>query len=139
MPDHALQKFDPVLIAPCGLNCGTCMGYLRQKNHCPGCRLITETNYKSIRQCIIRNCAELEKTSSKFCHECGKFPCRRLKQLDKRYRTKYRTSAIENLQMIRNSMTDFLAFESARRTCPHCGAVVCVHREDCLQCKNHLV
>jgi hypothetical protein len=28
------------LIAPCGMNCGVCMAYLREKNKCPGCRLI---------------------------------------------------------------------------------------------------
>ena len=26
------------LIAPCGMNCGICYGYLREKNKCPGCR-----------------------------------------------------------------------------------------------------
>lgn len=134
-----MVKFDPTLIAPCGLNCGTCMGYLRQKNHCPGCRHITETRYKSINQCIIRNCAELEKTSSDFCHGCGKFPCARMKQLDKRYRTKYRTSPIENLHMIRENIESFLNFEASRRICSKCGAVICVHRTVCLTCKASVV
>jgi len=135
MPYHVLQTFDPALIAPCGLNCATCIGYLRKKNACPGCRHLVETPSHYIRKCSLRNCVEMEDTPPRFCYTCAKFPCRRLKQLDKRYRAKYRTSAIENLHMIRESMEDFLAFESARRTCPHCGAVVCVHREVCLQCK----
>ena len=26
------------LIAPCGMNCAVCLGYLREKNKCPGCQ-----------------------------------------------------------------------------------------------------
>ena len=33
------------LIAPCGMNCILCWGYIREKNRCPGC-LINE-NQKS--------------------------------------------------------------------------------------------
>jgi len=25
------------LIAPCGMNCGICLAYLREKKKCPGC------------------------------------------------------------------------------------------------------
>ncbi len=30
---------DVSLIAPCGMNCGICLAYLRTKNVCPGCRV----------------------------------------------------------------------------------------------------
>jgi hypothetical protein len=60
-----------------------------------------------------------------------------MKQLDKRYRTKYRTSFIENLRIIKEKgMEEFLAFESARRTCTFCGSTLCVHRTFCLSCKQ---
>ena len=32
------QDLRPELIAPCGMDCGLCMGYLREKNTCGGCR-----------------------------------------------------------------------------------------------------
>jgi hypothetical protein len=32
------------LVAPCGMNCGICRAYLREKNKCPGCRVITQIN-----------------------------------------------------------------------------------------------
>ncbi len=131
--------FDKSLIAPCGMNCGTCLAYLRVKNHCPGCRISSAEKAVSVRRCIIKSCTELEKTNSKFCYECGKFPCRRMKQLDKRYRTKYSTSFIENLLLIKEKgMASFLDFESDRRTCPNCGSVLCVHRTFCLNCKINL-
>jgi ribosomal protein S27AE len=34
-----------------------------------------------------------------------------------------------------NGITNFLAFESERRTCPNCGAVLSVHRNNCLVCQ----
>jgi hypothetical protein len=129
-------QFDRTLIAPCGMNCGTCLGYLREKNRCPGCRVFSMDKAVSIQRCIIPGCEHLSKTKSGFCYDCGKFPCRRLKQLDLRYRTKYRTSFIENLMMIKEKgMETFLEFESERRSCPQCGSVLCVHRPFCLKCK----
>jgi len=131
-------KFERSQIAPCGMNCGTCIAYLRAKNKCPGCRIFSADKAISIQRCIIPKCAHLDKTDSKFCYDCEKFPCLRLKQLDKRYRTKYRTSFIENLMIIKEQGIDnFLVFESERRTCQNCGSVLSVHRDNCLLCMKN--
>ena len=128
-------SFDKSLIAPCGMNCGTCIGYLRDKNKCPGCRIYSTDKAISIQRCIIPKCINLDKTDSKFCYDCEKFPCKRIKQLDKRYSTKYNTSFIENLKMIKEKgIEKFLVFETQRRTCPKCGSVLSVHRDQCLKC-----
>jgi len=130
--------FERSMIAPCGMNCGTCIAYLREKNNCPGCRIYSADKAISVQRCIIIKCVNLEMTTSKFCYECEKYPCNRLKQLDKRYRTKYKTSFIENLAMIKEKGIDsFLVFESKRRTCPHCGSTLSVHRDSCLICKKN--
>jgi hypothetical protein len=130
-------SFNQSQIAPCGMNCGTCYGFLREKNKCPGCRVFSLDKGASIQKCIIQKCVNLEETTSKFCYECEKFPCKRLKQLDKRYRAKYRTSFIENLNMIKDKgINSFLEFESIRRTCQNCGSVLSVHRNKCLTCGN---
>ncbi len=132
-------SFDESMIAPCGMNCGTCIAYLRDKTRCPGCRVCTDDKAVSVRRCSITRCEYLARTTSKFCFECEKYPCRRLKQLDKRYRTKYRTSFIENLVMIKEKgISDFLVFESKRRTCPECGSILSVHRSVCLKCNFDL-
>lgn len=129
-------NFDKSLIAPCGMNCGTCIGYLRVKKKCPGCRTLSADKAVSVQRCTITKCIYLEKTKTKFCYECEKFPCRRMKELDKRYRTKYRTSFIENLLMIKEKgIAEFMDFESKRRTCPNCGSILSVHRSFCLDCK----
>lgn len=128
-------KFERSLIAPCGMNCGTCMAYLRAKNKCQGCRNISDSENSARVSCRVRSCGLLEKTASKFCYDCEVFPCLRIKQLDKRYRTKYKTGFIDNLMMIKEKgIESFLDFESKRRTCPDCGSVLCVHRPKCLAC-----
>ena len=134
-----LVSFDKSLIAPCGMNCGTCLAYLREKNKCPGCRILSDDKAISVKTCTVTKCIYLAKTKSKFCYECEKYPCKRIKQLDKRYRTKYGTSFIENLLMIKENGIDyFLDFESKRRTCTNCGSTLCVHRDFCLTCKIEL-
>lgn len=91
------------LIAPCGMNCGICLAYLRTKNRCEGCWGENEHKPKHCVKCVIKNCELLAKTDSKFCYDCEKYPCTRLKQLDKRYRTNYSMSMIENLDSIKKS------------------------------------
>jgi len=127
--------FDRTMIAPCGMNCGTCIGYLRDKNKCCGCWPESGSKPKYCVSCRIKNCDLLEKTTSKFCYDCENFPCQRLKQLDKRYRTKYNTSFILNLLSIKEiGITEFLRNENSRWTCPNCGSTLSVHRDNCLNC-----
>ena len=127
--------FDRSMIAPCGMNCGSCIGYMRPLNTCPGCRQV-DTGKARV-NCVIRTCDLLPKTGSGFCFDCIKYPCKRLRQLDNRYRTRYSTSFLENLTMIKEKGIDsFLAFETERRKCRHCGATLSVHRDSCLECQS---
>jgi len=129
------MKSETSLIAPCGMNCGICMAHLREKNVCPGCRG-DDTNKKVTRvRCIIRNCETIKNSKSGFCFECDKYPCLRLKQMDKRYRTKYKMSMLENLDSIRKiGLSAFCKNEKIRWRCEKCGGVICVHRAICSSC-----
>lgn len=123
------------LIAPCGMNCGVCLAYLRDKRKCPGCRGEDTNKSASCIKCIIRNCEMIKLSKSKFCFECENYPCKRLKQLDKRYRTKYTMSMIENLESIKGiGLSAFIENEKKRWHCIKCGGVICVHRGYCLHC-----
>jgi hypothetical protein len=129
------SEMDTQLIAPCGMNCGICLAYLRAKNVCKGCWSINSSSSLSRSTCSIRNCELLQKTDSKFCYECAKFPCTRLKQLDKRYRLKYKMSMLENLQNIeKTGLVSFVQNESLRWKCETCGGTICVHRGYCIKC-----
>ena len=128
-------NFKNELIAPCGMNCGDCIAYLRDKNKCPGCRLFDNDKPVTIAKCKIKNCIELEKNKLKFCYRCDKFPCSRIKQMDKRYRTKYNMSMIENLENIKNhGIRKFIRNEETRWACKKCGGTICCHRGYCYSC-----
>jgi len=123
------------LIAPCGMNCGVCLAYLRDTRTCPGCRGDDANKPFSCVRCIIKNCETVKASQSGFCFECPKLPCKRLKDLDKRYRTKYGVSMLENLEFIReHGLSAFVAKEDERWRCRKCGGVVCVHRHFCFTC-----
>lgn len=132
---------DEALVAPCGMNCGVCGNYLAMKHdlkrvrimksYCPGCRPRGE-NCTFMSQ----HCELIGEGKVRFCYECDRFPCRRLKALDKRYRTKYNLSMIENLTYLREQgMAAFLEEETEKWRCPVCGGVICCHGGMCYNCK----
>jgi hypothetical protein len=128
--------FDKSMIAPCGINCGTCLAFLREKNRCNGCLHASENKSKARLQCRIKNCEHLARIQSMFCYECPSFPCQRIKHIDKRYRTSYKISLVQNLLTLKEmGMTKYLETEQGKWACPNCGSTVCVHRDHCLQCK----
>jgi hypothetical protein len=129
-----------MLIAPCGMNCAVCSGYLAQKNdvknkgirmpYCTGCRPRG------------KNCAFLKKKCDllangrvRYCYECLEFPCRNLQHLDNRYRTLFRMSLIENLEYIRDKgIKKLLEREREKWRCPECGGTICCHNGICFSC-----
>ncbi|QRN83839.1 DUF3795 domain-containing protein [Chloroflexota bacterium] len=129
------------LIAPCGMNCALCVAYQFQQHdinqfgfhrkYCPGC-------LPRGKNCLHMgdNCELLRDGRVRFCFECPDFPCKRLKTLDKRYRTKYHLSMIENLTHIReNGLSAFLMNEAMKWTCEKCNAsLICCHNGLCLTC-----
>jgi len=125
------------LIAPCGMNCGICIGYFGQtlsgkqrKNPCPGCIL-------SGKSCahIKKYCNKLLKNEVNFCYECHEFPCDRLQRLDESYRRRFDMSMIDNLMYIRDHGMDlFLSYQEKKYHCPMCQGVINVHTKTCIDC-----
>jgi len=125
------------LIAPCGMNCRLCRAYIRDKKTCPGCRGDDNLKSKSCVMCEIKNSDKIVNGKVKYCFHCDSFPCRRLKHLDKRYRTKYGMSMIDNLKFIKKSgIRRFVRNEKEKWACPKCGELFCVHKPQCLSCNQ---
>ncbi|MFA5292829.1 MAG: DUF3795 domain-containing protein [Phycisphaerae bacterium] len=123
------------LIAPCGINCGVCHAYLRENNKCPGCRGSDIGKPITRVKCKIKICEVFKNKKAKFCFQCNDLPCDKLKHLDKRYRTKYNMSMIENLGNIEKSgIRKFLLNEKTRWICSNCGGTICVHKGFCYSC-----
>ena len=118
------------------MNCEICLGYQREKNKCLGCRKIDAYESGCDRKCIIRSCQILKENKMEFCSDrCEKYPCRRLKDLDKRYRNKYGMSMIENLENIKKfGIEKFVESQKKKWGCKKCSSLVCVHRNFCLNC-----
>jgi hypothetical protein len=124
----AKNPFRTTLIAPCGMDCAICSAFLREKNRCSGC-------YASDRKCSNCTISACEHVRRRYTHDCGSFPCRRLQQLDKRYRTKYRMSMLDNLAAIKeHGIRAFVKSERERWTCHACGGTIDVHHYRCSSC-----
>jgi len=134
------MKMKKELIAPCGMNCGICSGYLamthdvRSKGiripYCAGCR-------PRGKMCAFlkKRCNLLIKGKVQFCYECKDFPCKSLSAIDKRYRTFYKVSVIDNLRFIKeNGIAKFLNREEEKWKCPDCGGIICCHNGICFDC-----
>jgi hypothetical protein len=126
---------EAALIAPCGMNCAICSAYLRESDSCPGCRGPDKNKSKSVRMCTVTECEKRQTSRSGFCYECQSYPCLRIKQLDKRYTTKYNMSMMENLAMIKEQgMAALLKREEEKWRCPECGGVISCHNGVCYDC-----
>jgi predicted RNA-binding Zn-ribbon protein involved in translation (DUF1610 family) len=135
MPKTKTNTILTALIAPCGMNCRLCHAYIRDKKACPGCR--GDDSFKSMMcvLCRIKNCENIAQSGAIYCFSCDSSPCDRLKHLDKRYRTKYGMSMIDNLENIRKSgIRNFIRNEKVKWTCPECGELISVHKPQCLSC-----
>ena len=128
------------LIAPCGMNCRVCSSYLASKfdlknkgvrmSYCIGCRP-REKNCAFLK----KKCNLLLDKKVNYCHECKDFPCDRLKRIDRRYRTYFRMSMIENLEFLKkNGVQAFLEREKMKWRCPTCGGTICCHNGICFEC-----
>jgi hypothetical protein len=123
------------LVAPCGINCRLCRAYGRDDKPCPGCRGDDSLKAVSCMRCKIKTCDKLASGGFSYCSECDEFPCERVAHLDKRYRTKYGTSVIENLYAIKeNGIRAFVRAEDQKWTCPQCGVMLCMHKPECQAC-----
>lgn len=133
------------LIAPCGMNCSLCRSYqamsydLKQHGfnykYCPGCIPRGKNCLHMGDQCEL-----LAHGRVRFCFECQNFPCKRLKALDKRYRTKYHMSMIANLTFIQqNGLEMFLEKEGETWHCTTCDGLICCHNGLCLQCDREVL
>lgn len=92
-----MALLEEILVAPCGV-CIANQAKLTDLNkhginrmYCDGCIPRGE-------DCVHMGdkCEKLATGLVRFCYECESFPRKRLKSLDKRYRTKYHMSMIEN-------------------------------------------
>ncbi len=114
LPDHPHRALRYGLCPMLGLSPG--------KEPVRGC-------YAGDRLCTIScTLSACEHVKDRYRHGCGAFPCRKLKQLDNRYRTKYPMSMLENLAAIKkDGIRAFVKSGQDRWTCTACGGTIDIH------------
>ena len=98
--------------------------------HCKGCR-------PRDKKCsfLKKKCDLLLNNAVDFCYECKDFTNESLKHLDKRYRTFFHMSFIENLNFIKeHGVRKFLEIQREKWECTDCGKVICCHNGICFSC-----
>jgi putative acetyltransferase len=121
-------------LAPCGVICDLCMAFQRTRNKCVGCLADGNKPYHCT-VCSIKDCPEKQGNPAALCSECPKYPCRRIKDLNKRYIAKYGENLMQNLDSARkDGLAAFITVARQKWRCPACGQFLCVHAEQCLHC-----
>lgn len=110
------------LIAPCGMNCGLCLHYLRKENKCPGCFSGRKVNGRPIK-CARRLCKH---RYGETCFDCVRFPCLSIQTLDERYRLRYNMSVIDNLKYLHQYGMEAMIQNEIKRWVTEEGTY-CVH------------
>ncbi|MBT7392065.1 DUF3795 domain-containing protein [archaeon] len=112
------------------MNCAICIGYLREKNKCPGCKLQGKSDSKYFKKCSVKNCNVIKDNNWDYCSpKCEKFPCKRLKDLDKRYTIKYNMSMIDNLNFIEiNGIKIFIEQQKSKYI--KSKKIFCIHKKE---------
>lgn len=122
-----------IMFAPCGIDCSLCYAHLRDKKKCNGCLVNDESLPKSCRKCKIKLCAQ-EKNID-LCMNCEEFPCKLIKNIDRRYRKSYQISLIADSQRAKEvGIETFLKENRAKFTCPECSGPVSIHTKKCNDC-----
>lgn len=131
-------KIDPILFAPCGMNCLVCYKYCYHKSPCQGCLKSDEGKPKHCRNCKIRDCAEDKKLN--YCYECTDFPCRLIKNLEKSYNMRYGASIIENSLIVKEcGLAEFMEKQKTGYTCQACGGIISIHDKVCSECQRKVI
>jgi len=122
------------------MNCAICSAYLALKHDltAEGLRMIQCTGCRPRnKKCAFlkKQCPKLSGAEINFCYECKSFPCKRLRTIDERYRSRYRMSMIDNLKFIKeHGIENFLKEQEKSWKCKSCGEMICCHNGLCFNC-----
>lgn len=128
-------KIDPMLFAPCGMNCLVCYKHCYHKKPCGGCRNSDKGKPEHCRKCRIKDC--IGDKGLVYCYECPKHPCGLIKNLEKRYKKRYQVSLVENSEFVgRYGLERFMEGQKEKYICLICGGVISIHDGECSECQE---
>jgi hypothetical protein len=130
-----LDKIEPIMFAPCGMNCMVCYKHCYHKKTCDGCLKSDKGKPEHCRKCKIKDCTKVKELT--YCFECSKYPCKQIKSLEKSYNTRYGASLIENSLIVKeNGIEEFMKQQKAKYTCFVCNGIISIHDSQCSECQT---
>ncbi|EDS72755.1 hypothetical protein ANASTE_00465 [Anaerofustis stercorihominis DSM 17244] len=125
---------DEIMFAPCGMNCTICYRHCFSKRPCEGCLKGDRDKPKHCRVCKIKDC--VREQGYKYCYECGDFPCKLIKNLERSYK-KYKVSLIENSLTVREKgIGVFILEQREKYKCSECKGIISIHDRVCSECNK---
>lgn len=132
-----IERIDPAMFAPCGMNCMVCYKHCDHKKPCGGCLNSHKEMPEHCRKCKIKNCC-VDKHLT-YCFECSDYPCKLIKNLEKSYNQRYQTSLMENSAFVKEyGLVKFMEQQKVRYTCPKCGGIISIHDRECSECQEKM-
>lgn len=128
------EQIETIMFAPCGMNCKVCYKHCYVKKPCDGCFKGYNGKPEHCRKCKIKDCTKQK--SVNYCYECSEYPCKQVKDLEKSYNIRYKTSLIENSRFVKeNGLYAFMEQQKEIYTCHICGGIISIHDRECSECK----
>lgn len=132
-------KIANTMFAPCGMNCMVCYKQCMPKKHgkpCAGCLVSDLGKPEHCRKCKIKDCVKDKGLT--YCYECPDFPCKLIKNLEKSYKLRYKTSLVQNSLFVKEQGLDAFTEEQKKQyTCSHCAGIISLHDRECSECHAH--
>ncbi len=129
------EQIDPIMFAPCGMNCMVCYKHCNSKKACVGCIAGEGGKPEHCRTCKIKTCLHSRELS--YCYECESFPCKLVKNMEKSYQLRYQVSLIDYSRQVKElGIEEFMRRQRESWTCPSCGGVISLHEKVCSECKT---
>lgn len=132
-----IEGIDPIMFAPCGMNCMVCYKHCYHKKPCAGCWNSDQGKPEHCRKCKIKDC--VKERGLTYCYACSDYPCKQIKNLEKSYIKRYGTSLMENSAFVKECGLDaFMAQQKLNYTCPVCGGIISLHDRECSECQERM-
>nr|WP_125143001.1 DUF3795 domain-containing protein [Clostridium transplantifaecale] len=126
---------DPLMFAPCGMNCMVCYKHCYHRKPCAGCLNSDQGKPEHCRKCKIKDC--IGERGHSYCFECSDYPCKQIKTLEKSYNTRYGASLMGNSAAVRqDGLEKFMERQREEYTCPSCGGIFSIHDRECSECRR---
>lgn len=99
-----IGSIDIEMFAPCGMNCTVCYKHCHTRKiqkPCSGCMQENKSKPVHCRKCRIKDCVQLKEIT--YCYQCGDFPCRLIRNLERSYNSRYKESPVENSEIVKGN------------------------------------